>query len=376
MVFIFFFGDTDVSLTFINHSPIEKIIVIDIKEGTKKPYGWKGIYYARDGSINKKLKPTEISDINLASKGLTFDGLKCMMYGRDATIGDLDEQKIKEYIMKFNSSKRNKKMKYTTIKNFLCNCDLCLNHNFKNTSILFFGKKPQDCFQNSKINFLIYSGDVEDSTKLKYKKLIQGDLIYQIDGSVELIKSYTDNKVVMDGLRRIEINQYPLEAIREAVINAIAHRDYSIFESFINIRLFDNRLEIINPGALMEGITIEEIKQGGLSKRRNLNICSILDNIGFMEQSGQGIKNIILALKKVGLREPLIEEKDDFFKIEFYGQSTNLSTNTRAIGVETDLSKELTELQKKRIKLYSRVYGGGNYNKEIYGVCNFFSYNC
>ena len=335
----------DVKVKFKNHSPSKKIIILQINEGPKKPYGWKGIYYRREGSTNKKLNPTEISELNLQSRGRTFDSLKAKIYERDATIGDLDEEKIKTYVEAFNSSRRNKKMIYTTIGNFLHNSNLALVKGIKNASVLLFGMDPQNAFPNSKINFLLYEGEIEDATQLKYKRLIQGDLISQINEIIELIKVYTENKVVMKGFRRIEINQYPLEAIREAIINAVAHRDYSIFDSFITIRLFDNKLEITSPGGLIEGITLENIKQGGLSKRRNIFICQTLDNIGLMEQSGQGIKNIILALTNAGLKEPLITETNNFFKIEFY--STGLTKSNKTLGITTDLSNKLTYLQKK-----------------------------
>ena len=337
----------NIKIDFVAHTPTKKIIVIHVSEGAKKPYGWKGIYYRRDFSTNKRLNPTEITRLNLMSRNLTFDILKAQIYGRDANLGDLDENKIKTYIKAYNSSRRNKKMSFTNINEFLCNTSLLLNEGIKNSAILLFGKNPQDAFPNSRINFLMYDGEVEDATKLKAKRLIQGDLISQINEVLGLIKAYTENRVFMEGFRRIEVNQYPLEAIREAIINAIGHRDYSVFDSYINIRLFNNRLEITNPGKLMEGITLERIRPGGLSKRRNISICLTLDNIGFMEESGQGIRNIILALKKAGLREPLLKEDGEYFKVEFYTQSNNSEKDLGVIGTTTDLSTQLTQLQKE-----------------------------
>ena len=335
-----------VSVEFLNHSTTKKIVIITIMEGPRKPYGWKSLYYCRDGSVNKKLGPQDIADINMKSRSSTFDSMKARIYERDATIGDMEENKILDYLNIFNSSKRNKKMPYTNMKNFLDNCNLLSDNGLKNTAMLFFGKNINACFQNSAINFLMYNGNTEDPTKLKYKKLIKGSLSFQINEVIDLIETYTENEIVMVGLRRIEISQYPLKAIREAIINSVAHRDYSTFDSFINVRLFDDRLEIINPGPLVNGITIEEIKRGGLSKRRNPLICSILDNIGFMEQSGQGVRSIISAMKNSGLKEPIIENTNSFFKIEFFGQSIGI-TDIPVIGIETDLTNSLNDMQKK-----------------------------
>ncbi|MEK6894703.1 MAG: ATP-binding protein [Nanoarchaeota archaeon] len=340
-----------VELNFTNHSPQSKIIAIKVKEGYMKPYGWNGIYYKRSGSSNSKMSSDEIAETRLKSKSLSFDNLTAQLYNREAVINDLEENKIKSYIEAYNTSRRNKKITYNNMKDFLTTFNLISNGNqVKNSAILLFGKEPNDCFQNSKINLLIYSGDTEGENNLKSKRIISGEIGNQIRESVEIIRLSTENKVFMEGLQRIEVNQYPLDAIREAVTNAVAHRDYSAYDSFITIRLFDNYLEIINPGGLLEGLEIEKIKEGGLSKRRNPSISSMLDNLGLMEQSGQGIKKMLNAMMKMGLREPQFFSDKNFFKVRFFGQNISTGENSQIIGKSLDLSEHLSPLQKKGLE--------------------------
>ncbi len=344
-------GSPHVNLTFYEHEPGKKIVVFSIKEGEKKPYGWKGAHYKRSSSTNKKLNAREITEMDLQSRNLTFDTLYAMIYSRPATIGDLDERKIQKYLSLFNTSRRNKKMQYTNIKNFLVNFDLYFENKIKNSSLLFFGRNISSTFPGCKINFLKYGGDTEESNLLETKKLIGGDIISQIEEIIDMIRANTENKIVMSGLRRIEINQYPSNAIREAVINAVAHRDYSIADSFINVRLFDNRLEIISPGRLVQGLTVDGIKKGGLSKRRNISVCRLLDNIGLMEQSGQGIKNMILSMTRLGLKEPEITEGENYFKIEFFGQDLSSYSKKPLLGLSQDFTHSLGKKEKESLKV-------------------------
>lgn len=345
-------GRIVIEIEFFDFEDNKKIILIRVNEGHKKPYGWKGTYYKRIGSSDEKLGPDEITQIRLEARQLTFDSLSGRIHNRIAYISDIDESRLKNYVAAISSGKRKKEISFDNIQKVLQNLGL-LNKEveIKNAAILFFGKESQIAFPQSTINFLIYESDVIDGSALRSKKILRGSLLDQIEGAFELIKVNTENRIIMEKLRRIEINQYPLDAIREAIINAIAHRDYAIRESNIIIRLFNNRLEIINPGGLVKGVDLEELKKGGHpSYRRNLEICRILDNLGYMEESGQGIKNMIVSMKNYGLEEPSIFATKDFFKIEFLGQKIKPNGTGKArrlIGIATNLEPLLSVIGQK-----------------------------
>ena len=323
------------------------IVVIKVFEGDKKPYGWKGVYYNRIGSSDEKLTPEQITDLTLKSKNLHFDNLTAELFHRKGNINDIDEQKIIDYVSNVRKGKRNKQIDFNGKKPFLQNFNLIIDNYIKNAAVLLFGKNTQEFFPSSKINFLIYSGEEIDNQNLKRRIIFDGDLITQINDVFNLIKLNTENRIVMEGLKRIEISQYPLEAIREALINAVVHRDYSISNADIIIRLFDNKLEIINPGGLIEGVNLQQLIKGGHhSVKRNPTICFLLDNLGYMEQSGNGIKSMINSMKHVGLLEPTISADKDSFKIEFYGQNITKPGSKPLIGLSTDFTPFLTDSEK------------------------------
>lgn len=318
-------GRVSIEVHFYPYEEEKKILLIRVNEGHNKPYGYGGVYYERVDSSDEKLTAEGIARIHLQSLNLTFDALPAKICERTANISDIDESKLREYVSDVNKSKRSKTIEFNGTSNILRNFDLLRDtREVKNAAILFFGKNIQEVFPGVKINFLTYGGDTINASTLKFRKLLEGSILSQIEDAFELIRANTENKIIFQGLKRIEINQYPLTAIREAIINAVAHRDYSITDSDVTIRLFENRLEIVNPGGLIGGINLEELKLGGHpSVRRNPIICLLLDNLGFMEQSGQGIKNMISAMKNVGLEEPAITTQDYFFRIEFKGQQVN-----------------------------------------------------
>ncbi|MGC9310882.1 MAG: ATP-binding protein [Candidatus Aenigmatarchaeota archaeon] len=164
-----------------------------------------------------------------------------------------------------------------------------------------------------------------------------------------MVEEFTQNKVVLSGLKRVEITQYPLKAIREGFMNAIAHRDYSIFNSNIQVRLFKDHLEIWNPGGLMEGIDIDKLREGNFpSVRRNPVLCKLFDDLGYMEESGHGIKMMKEAMREEGLEPPVLDATRDYFCVSLKGKS--FDTTSEHEQKITDLEHVLGERQINGLK--------------------------
>jgi len=123
----------------------------------------------------------------------------------------------------------------------------------------------------------------------------------------------------LNGIKRAEKPEYPIEAIREAVINAVAHRDYSITGSAIRLFMFRDRLEIYSPGGLPDTLTIESIKLKQFA--RNQTIMSYLAGYNYTEQRGKGIIKMIEAMLNAGLPEPVFQDFENKFLVTFYNQN-------------------------------------------------------
>ena len=147
------------------------------------------------------------------------------------------------------------------------------------------------------------------------KKEYKGDLFSQLENTELFIKNHLYLKAEILGLQRTENYEIPIVAIREAVVNAVVHRDYSNFGRDIKIGIYDDILNIVSPGGLPNGVTISEAV-AGRSEIRNKVVARVFKELGYIEQWGSGISRIKELCKEAGLKEPIVKESGDFFDIE------------------------------------------------------------
>ena len=244
-----------------------------------------------------------------------FDQLIC----REATYSDIDEKEVKSFLEN-RAIKLKVNIPKISIKDFLVKTLKVVkrqNGELKptNTAILFFGKDPQRFIPQSEIRIARFKG----ATRLSFidSKEIKGP-IYKMLEEVEIFfkrNTRLANKIVE--FKRVDIPEYPFEAVREAVINAIAHRDYTRIGAPIKVSIFDGRVEVDNPGGLLPGLDIKNLE--GVHETRNDKICSIFHETKDMERYGTGIGRMKNLMKEHGLKFPVLSQPGDFFKVTFYG---------------------------------------------------------
>lgn len=122
---------------------------------------------------------------------------------------------------------------------------------------------------------------------------------------------------VINGLKREEKEEYPSLVLREAIVNTLVHRNYSISGSKIRIFMFDDRLEFHSPGRLPNTVTIEKMKIG-ISYARNPFLVKYMENLRYIDQLGRGIPMIMKSMKEVGAKEPLLQEFGEEFILTLY----------------------------------------------------------
>jgi len=147
--------------------------------------------------------------------------------------------------------------------------------------------------------------------------MIEGTIVEQIDEAMDFIRKNISVKFVMTGKpQRDEVWDYPLEAIRESIINAVCHRDYTM-PSNTEVRIYDDRLTIWSPGSLPLGITMEDLLKPHGSVLRNKGIGAVLYDMGLIEQWGSGIGKMQNLCSLAGIPEPHFEEYQSGFLVEF-----------------------------------------------------------
>jgi ATP-dependent DNA helicase RecG len=148
--------------------------------------------------------------------------------------------------------------------------------------------------------------------------LINGNLFYQVSQGEEAIKNFLNVKYEIKEFIREEIWDYPLPAIREALINALIHRDYFKWNVQTQLKIFDDYIWFYNIGGLPEGITLDDLKKPHSSVPRSPIIVHIFYLAGFIEEVGSGIGRIMDSLKLQGLPEPEFKEEMGGFSVRFY----------------------------------------------------------
>ena len=137
-----------------------------------------------------------------------------------------------------------------------------------------------------------------------------------VEEGLRFVQRNTRRALEVKGVHHREVWEFPVVALREAIINAVVHADYAQRGSPLRLAIFRDRIEIENPGNLPPGLTIEDIRRG-VSKLRNRVIGRVFHELGLIEQWGSGIQRMTAACRQAGLPEPELEEMGSGFRVTF-----------------------------------------------------------
>lgn len=188
---------------------------------------------------------------------------------------------------------------------------------FSLAGLLLFGKQPQDFMYYARISAVRWQG-VEAGEVISDRQEITGRLSQQIDWAESFIERNTALETRIEGVRQVDRPQYPSAAFREAIVNAVAHRDYSLEGAQILLYIFDDRIEIRSPGRLPNSVTLENIRTH-YSKPRNETIARVLFNLGYVNTLGSGVPRMIRLMREHVGREPDFEVSAHQFLVRLWG---------------------------------------------------------
>ena len=251
--------------------------------------------YVRLGSTNRKADRALIEELKRTAQGITFDEMPMPELSVDA----LDIMAAKAL---FKGQRDLSEKELLTLK-IITQTQGRLVPTIG--GILLFGKEREEHFPDAWIQCGRFAGTTKsvifDHTD------IHEHLPIAVERVIEFIKKHAMRGADLSQIRRRDVWNIPLSIVREAVINAIVHADYSQMGAPLRVAIYDDRVEIENPGILLPGLTIEDIKQG-VSKIRNRVIARVFRELNLIEQWGSGICRIFEEAKEQNLPEPAIEE--------------------------------------------------------------------
>jgi len=243
-----------------------------------------------------------------------------------ATLDDLDAEKIKDFVRVARSKRGFPLQETAPIEDILTHLNLLNDGRITNAAILLFGKEPQRFFINSEVRCAYFHGNVIEKPIPSYK-VYKGDVFELVDQAEEFVLSKLDYAV---GTRSQDTSipgkyEIPKEIVAEAIVNAIAHRDYTNNGS-VQVMLFRDRLEVFNPGALPLGWTTEKLKRVHTSVPANPLLAEPMYLKGYIERLGTGTADIVRIARENNLKEPEFEQEDTF-KITIYRPTTDQPTD-------------------------------------------------
>ncbi len=321
----------------------KQIIVIKVKESSDHLVLAFGRPYSRIGKSTLQMSRDEYerSILEKHKDKLYFDSQIC----KEATIKDIDKEKIKWFLKKAKAE-RNLNIDYSTSSvEALKRLNLLIDNKPTNTAILMFGKNPQRFFIQSEIRCARFKG-IKAVKPFIDMKVIDGSIYEQIDQTEKFILFNIKKAAWIEPgkIERQEKWEYPPDAIREAIINAIAHRDY-YSSANVHISIFDDRIEIWNPGKLPPPLTPKNLKEEHKSIPVNPSLANLLFLIKYIERWGTGTNDIIKWCREEDLPEPIFKEVTGGFAVVL-----------RKFQVPENLeSLELNERQKKALEYISRM---------------------
>ncbi len=269
----------------------------------------KEIAYVRFGSSNRVADQDTIATIKSLARNITFDETPCSQAPKDG----IDWEGVEN---SFSSVEK------TITKHKAKSIGMYVTHSGtdhpSNGGMLLFGKDRSHIFPDAIIRCVRFSGITRENS-LDHLD-IDEHLPIAVDEVLEFISKNTFTKTKIGAKRRTSIPQYPPVAIREAVINAVVHTDYAIKGSSIIIALFDDRIEITNPGGLPYGLSLDDALAGS-SRSRNRVIARTFHILDLIEQWGSGLQKIITACLESKLQQPKFEEMGLQFRVTIYAHS-------------------------------------------------------
>lgn len=296
-----------------------KVVQIAVSEGTNKPYYLKGKglkpngVYVRQGTSSASASPEKIRQMIKESDGDNFEEMRSM--NQELAFYTASEA-FENYGVDFSAEK------YRAL-------GIIRDNLYTNLAMLI----SDQCRHTVKIAVF----DDEANTAFKDSKEFKGSVFKQLEDAYQYLMLCNHNAAVFEGLKRIDKYDYPEEAIREALLNAIVHRDYG-FSGSIIININQKEAELISIGGLLPGLLPDDIRSG-ISQPRNRNLAEIFHRLHLIESYGTGIRKIY-SLYQDCPAQPRIEVTQNTFKIILPNRNAIISDISENSGNHTELPRK------------------------------------
>lgn len=312
--------------------PGKDVAVVRVEPGWAVHHVWHNnhrTYYIRVGTLSREASQEELERL-FQQRGSFRLEVRAVS---GTSFKDFDVRRLKDYFQRLRQQPTPKDDDMTGWQTLLVNTEFMLDEGSSVAAtvggLLLFAKKPNRFLSQAGIDAAAYPGREKDyaakeraelrgamtplfsSVESKDSELVENGLVEQ---AVDFVRRNTDVTATLeDGARRVERWTYPEEAVREAVVNALVHRDYLLSGTNIELSIFDDRLEIVSPGRLPNSITPVRMRTGCRAARNQL-LKDVMRDYGYLEHMGMGVPRKIVKgmLEHNGTEPDLVAEEEQF----------------------------------------------------------------
>jgi ATP-dependent DNA helicase RecG len=295
--------------------PVESklILVVNVPAGLPHVYSLEGRYLIRADDVNRPLHPRELRQLLIERGEINFE----TEVAHGVTLEDIDLERARAYAAKMGAPTDPPDAVYKFLVRRGCLTQTAGDYVPTNAGLLLFGKDVQSRLRGSEITAVRFAGEAMGDTFNRQD--IGGTLPEQIRRAETFLRDHLRKEMALSTtMERVERYEYPLEAARELVVNAVAHRNYSISGDGIRLYLFKDRMEITSPGLLPGPVTINNIADERYS--RNPALVQVLADMGFIERLGYGVDRVIELMRQQSLRPPDFYETSGGFRVVLYNE--------------------------------------------------------
>jgi ATP-dependent DNA helicase RecG len=316
------------------------VVTVEIPANDGKLYQYNGACLIRRGTVTVPLSIDEIRAYLNATGTTRWELGAC----EGTTLDDLDIEAVERYLA-YRAEQSRQRRRYVAPAELLVGLHAAVRNEQQdavqptNAGILMFGFDPQLPLPQSEVVCVKYADALGVRSYID-RKNFRGPLPHLIDQASGFLRQYIRVGATIRGFRREDEPEYPYEALREAVVNAIVHRDYGRVGEAVRVFMYSDRVEVRSPGGLMPGITIDDLLNLRVTSiPRNPILAGFLRDIpGYMERIGSGIRFMMSEMRALGLPDPEFIEHQDF-------------TVTFRNGIPESQSDDLSERQQLGLRI-------------------------
>ena len=330
----------------------KQLIVVEIAASTQRPYYIKALgrengVYIRVLGTTRHADETRLKELMFEGANKSYDQAICLGFEiTDKDIVDLCDSLYETAVNNCYSEETKQEIKKPTMNNLL-SWGIIAEKDGKTYPTNSFALLTGNEIIPTKIQCGVFKGD--NRAIFVDRREFTGSIQNQIEEAYKYVLSKINLGAKIDGLYRQDMYELPIGSIREIIANAVTHRSY-LEPGNVQVALYDNRLEVTSPGMLLNGVTIDKIKEG-YSKVRNRAIANAFSYMRIIEEWGSGIPRMFDEFSKYGLAEPELVDMDGDFRVNFYRSSVTLKVTEKVTDKFTEREMSVIRLIKNNPRI-------------------------